>query len=166
MKKVWNVFVLTLAINFVAVAGGVAYLYGQGRLDRKRVDAIRLVLYPPPATQPAATQPLDARNGNEPVLRLGELLEQKSGLSTGEQLSLLQGRSFNAQDGRTGPASSRKTGGKARLLFQQFAQPQHRLVPVPGVERLCGSGLRRRRRGRAPARSRRPFGVPRPCPYR
>jgi flagellar motility protein MotE (MotC chaperone) len=96
VKKAWNVFVLTLALNFVAVAGGIAYLYGQGRLDRRRVEAIRLVLYPPPAPQPAATQPAGASNGNEPVLRLGELLEQKSGLSTGEQLSFLQ-QTFDAR---------------------------------------------------------------------
>jgi hypothetical protein len=97
VKKLWNVFVLTLALNFVAVAGAVAYLYGDGRLDRKRVDAIKLVLFPPPATQPAASQPAaDAGRGVGPVLKLGELLEQKSGLSTGEQLSFLQ-QTFDAR---------------------------------------------------------------------
>ena len=95
MKRLWNVFVLTLAINFLAVAGAVAYLYNQGRLDRARVDAIKLVLYPPPTTQPAATQPAEAR-GVEPVLNLGQLLEQRSGLSTTEQLDFLQ-QTFDAR---------------------------------------------------------------------
>lgn len=101
MKKLWNVFVLTLAVNFLAVVGAVAYLYASGHLDPTRVKAIRALLYPPPAAQaPAATQPAaeaGRRTGaGEPVLRLGELLEQKSGLSTSEQLSYLQ-QTFDAR---------------------------------------------------------------------
>jgi flagellar motility protein MotE (MotC chaperone) len=95
MKKLWNVFVLTLAVNFLAVAVGVGYLYNDGRLDRKRLDAIKAVLYPPPATQPAASQPAD-EGRPEPVLNLGELLEQKSGLTVSEQLSFLQ-QTFDAR---------------------------------------------------------------------
>jgi flagellar motility protein MotE (MotC chaperone) len=95
MKKLWNVFVLTLAVNFLAVAVGVGYLYNDGRLDRKRLDAIKAVLYPPPATQPAASQPAD-EGRPEPVLKLGELLEQKSGLTVSEQLSFLQ-QTFDAR---------------------------------------------------------------------
>jgi flagellar motility protein MotE (MotC chaperone) len=95
MKKLWNVFVLTLAVNFLAVAVGVGYLYNDGRLDRKRIDAIKAVLYPPPATQPAASQPAD-EGRPEPVLKLGELLEQKSGLTVSEQLSFLQ-QTFDAR---------------------------------------------------------------------
>jgi flagellar motility protein MotE (MotC chaperone) len=95
VKRLWNVFVLTLALNFLAVAVAAGYLYSDGRIDRKRVDAIRLLLYPPPATQPAASQPAD---GHElgPVLRLGELLEHKSGLSANEQLQFLQ-QTFDAR---------------------------------------------------------------------
>ena len=95
MKKLWNVFVLTLAVNFVAIAGAVAYLYKDGRLGRKQVDAIKAVLYPPPATQPAASQPAE-KSAPEPVLQLGELLAQKSGLSTTEQLDFIQ-QTFDAR---------------------------------------------------------------------
>jgi hypothetical protein len=96
VKKLWNVFVLTLAVNFLAAAGGVAYLYNAGRLDRARVGAIRDILYPPPAPKPAATtRPVgDAEHG--PELRLNELLEQKSGLSTAEQLEFIQ-QTFDAR---------------------------------------------------------------------
>lgn len=97
MKKLWNVFVLTLAINFVAVVCAVAWLYSDGRLDPERVRAIRAILYPAPTTQPASSQPADdARGPGEPVLRLGELLAQKSGLSTSDQLSFLQ-QTFDAR---------------------------------------------------------------------
>lgn len=95
MKKLLNVFVLTLAANFLAVAGAVAFLYKDGRLDRKRFEAIRLILYPPPAPAPAATQPTHAARV-EPVLQLGELLAQKSGLSTAEQLEFIQ-QTFDAR---------------------------------------------------------------------
>ena len=99
MKKLWNVFVLTLAINFLAAAGGVAYLYNAGRLDRQRVQAIRDILYPPPAPpKRAATQPAGAETAPEPVLKLNELLEQKSGLSTAEQLEFIQ-QTFDARMG-------------------------------------------------------------------
>ena len=95
MKKLWNVFVLTLAVNFLAVVVAVAYLYNDGRLDRRRIDGIKALLYPPPATQPAASQPADDRTP-EPVLKLGELLEQKSGLTASEQLTFLQ-QTFDAR---------------------------------------------------------------------
>jgi hypothetical protein len=95
MKKLWNVFVITLAVNFLAVVVAVGYLYGDGRLDRRRIDGIKALLYPPPATQPAASQPVEEESA-EPVLKLGELLEQKSGLSTGEQLLFLQ-QTFDAR---------------------------------------------------------------------
>lgn len=95
MKKLWNVFVLTLAVNFLAAVGGVAYLYNAGRLDRQRVGAIRDILYPPAAPKPAASQPADPAD-TEPVLRLNELLEQKSGVSTSEQLEFIQ-QTFDAR---------------------------------------------------------------------
>ena len=95
MKKLWNVFVLTLAVNFLAVAGGVGYLYNAGRLDRKRLESIWLVLYPPPPPPAATTQPAEAKS-SEPGLALGELLAQKSGLSTTEQLEFIQ-QTFDAR---------------------------------------------------------------------
>ena len=96
MKKLFNIFVLTLAVNFVAVAAGVAYLYKDGRLDRQRVQAIKLVLYPPPPPAPVpSTQPAKG-SASEPVLQLGELLAQKSGLSAAEQLEFIQ-QTFDAR---------------------------------------------------------------------
>ena len=96
MKKLWNVFVLTLAVNFLAVAGGVGYLYKAGRLDRKRLESIWLVLYPPPPPPTvAATQPAEPKS-SEPALVLGELLAQKSGLSSTEQLEFIQ-QTFDAR---------------------------------------------------------------------
>ena len=37
MKRLWDVLVLTLALNFLAVAGAVGWMYQSGRIDRQRV---------------------------------------------------------------------------------------------------------------------------------
>ena len=41
MKKLWNILVMALAVNFVALLAGVGYLYQSKRLDRERALAIR-----------------------------------------------------------------------------------------------------------------------------
>jgi len=48
MKRLLNVLMLTLAMNFLVVAGAVGWLYQGGRLNRERVNQIKLVLFPPP----------------------------------------------------------------------------------------------------------------------
>jgi len=47
MKKLFDVIVLLLALNFLALAGGVAYLYQTHRVDRQRAIAIKEILFPP-----------------------------------------------------------------------------------------------------------------------
>ena len=42
MKKLWNILVLALAINFVALVAGVGYLYQSKRLDL--YNAVGLVM--------------------------------------------------------------------------------------------------------------------------
>lgn len=96
MKRLFQAMVLLLAMNFLAMAGGVGWLYKEGRLDRQKMRAIREVLFPPPpkpagpATQPA-TQPSVA-----PLLKLEELLAKSAGRPAAEQLEYIR-RSFDAQ---------------------------------------------------------------------
>src|SRR5688500_502986 len=79
MKKLLNILVLALAVNFVALLAGVGYLYQSKRLDRERVHAIRDLLFPPHAPDGAATtQPTD-RATTQPVLKLEELLAAQAG---------------------------------------------------------------------------------------
>ncbi|HVT89475.1 MAG TPA: hypothetical protein VHD56_11525, partial [Tepidisphaeraceae bacterium] len=59
MKKLLTVVILTLALNFLAVAGGVGWLYQSGKLDRTKVAAIKDILFPKPVDQPT-TQPAEA----------------------------------------------------------------------------------------------------------
>ena len=98
MKRLLNVLVLTLAMNFMAIAGLVAWLHQTNRLDRGKVQAIREILFPParsaaPATQPAS---VEAAPTTQPILRLEELLARSAGRSATEQVQFIQ-QAFDAQ---------------------------------------------------------------------
>jgi len=96
MKKLFSAIMIVLALNFLAVAGGVGYLFQQKKLDREKVYAIKDLLFPPPAsTETATTQPVDDPT-SRPTARLDELLAKKTGMSTGEQVDFLQ-QTFDAQ---------------------------------------------------------------------
>jgi flagellar motility protein MotE (MotC chaperone) len=91
MKKLFNVVVLTLAINFLALAGGIGYLYQSKRLDKEKVHAIREMVFPTsaPSTQPAALD-LSEIAATRPVLNLEALLASASGLPAAEQVEMIQ----------------------------------------------------------------------------
>jgi hypothetical protein len=110
MKRLWDLLVLTLALNFLALAGGLGYLYQTGRLDRGRVGKVKEVLFPP-TTQPAATtQPA----GEAPTSsqQLDALLAQHAGLPAGQQVDFIR-QTFDAQmaelDRRTRELADLKT---------------------------------------------------------
>jgi hypothetical protein len=91
MKKLGLVALIVLALNFLAVAGGVGWLVGSGKLDKDKVREIGKVLFPAPpapATQPAK----DARDPatTQPMLRFDELLERQTGKTAAEQVAFLR----------------------------------------------------------------------------
>ncbi len=95
MKRVLNVVVLTLAVNFVLATAGVGWLAASGRLTKARVADVRKVLFPPPATQPTpATRPAVADGpadaSADPVTRLGAMLAKAAGRPPGERLADVQ----------------------------------------------------------------------------
>lgn len=94
--KLYNVVLLTLAINFLCVAGGVAWLWSSGRLGKAQVEKIVEVLFPPPAPGVAVeeTQPEDPTT--RPAPRLEELLAKASGRTAAEQVQFIQ-QAFDAQ---------------------------------------------------------------------
>src|SRR5437763_10152849 len=95
MKKLLSVLALTLALNFLAIAGGVGWLYQSGRLDRKNVAAIKEIVFP--ATVPADEAKDRAREAStRPSMRLEELLARQVGKPAGEQVEFMQ-RSFDVQ---------------------------------------------------------------------
>lgn len=94
MKKLFNVIVLLLAINFLAVAGGAAWLVKTQHVDRDKIKQIKNVLFPAPATQPT-TQPV-ADGANPPTLNLDQLVAKESGKSAAQQVEDIQ-HTFDAQ---------------------------------------------------------------------
>ena len=96
MKKLLNAIVITLAINFIALAGGVGWLVQSKKLDRERVQAIKLILFPAPVEEKPTTKPAPVDATTQPTLRLEELLAKESGRPATEQVQFIQD-AFHAQ---------------------------------------------------------------------
>ena len=95
MKKFATVVVLTLAINFLAAAGGIGYLFQSGKLDHDKAMAIKDIVFAPttaPSTQPSE----ESAPTTQPVNSLEALLAKASGRTAGEQVEFIQ-KSFDAQ---------------------------------------------------------------------
>src|SRR6476619_2541291 len=88
MKRLWNVLVLTLAMNFLAVAGAVGYLRQTGHLTRDRVSQIKLVLFPPPPPETPTSQPAPDPT-TRPTLVLEQLLTNRPNMTAGEQIKFI-----------------------------------------------------------------------------
>jgi BMFP domain-containing protein YqiC len=95
MKKLVTVVMLTLAMNFLALAGGVGWLYKQGRIDKEKIAAIKEILFPKPAVDVATTQPSEQPT-TQPIMRLEELLAHAAGRSASEQVEFIQ-HAFDGQ---------------------------------------------------------------------
>jgi glutaredoxin 2 len=95
MKKMLTVLVLALALNFIAAAGGVGWLYRTGHLDKSKLKQIREVLFPPPPP-PAPVQNVADEATTRPSLRLEEMMAKLTGRSAAEQVDYIQ-HTFDAQ---------------------------------------------------------------------
>lgn len=95
MKQLWNILMLTLAVNFLLVAGGVGYLVYDQRLNADTVADIRQLLYPPPPPPDATSDPVPEAPA-EPTLILDDLLAEYTGFSSAEKVEQVQ-HAFDAQ---------------------------------------------------------------------
>ena len=96
MKKLLSVFAWTLALNFLALIGGLAILYRAGNLNREKVQQIKELVFAP-ATQPTEEAVAAVRDpATQPTLKLEEMLAKVSGRSASEQVEFMQ-RTFDAQ---------------------------------------------------------------------
>lgn len=95
MKKLINVLMIVLALNFLAVAGVVGWLSKTAGVNHEKIAAIRAILFPP------TTAPTDNTNSlqeptTQPTLKLDELLARASTRPSGEQVEIVQ-RSVDVQ---------------------------------------------------------------------
>jgi len=91
IKKLFNAIVLVLAINFLAVAGTVGWLFQSGKIDREKLAAIReLVMATDAPPEVVATQPATQPAPQNSLVKLDELLSRYAGRGTGEQVELIQ----------------------------------------------------------------------------
>jgi hypothetical protein len=90
VKKLSIVVLLMLALNFLAVAGGVGYLFGTGKLDGDKAKQIGAILFPePPAPEPKVEEQPDPAT-TQPLLRLDTLLNQTADKSVAEQVEFIR----------------------------------------------------------------------------
>ncbi len=90
IKKLGLVVLLVLAINFLALAGGVGYLVSSGKLDKDKGKEIAKILFPEPVpTSQPSTQPSES-DSSDPLLSIDELLVKTTGMSAAEQNEFLR----------------------------------------------------------------------------
>src|SRR5438309_1472978 len=95
MKKLLNILLITLGVNFLVAAGGVAYLFKTGALTKEKITAIKVMLGP--ATTQAVVEKKDQIDATtRPTMKLEELLAKVSGRPAGEQVEFMQ-RTFDTQ---------------------------------------------------------------------
>ncbi len=100
IKNLFTAVVVLLAINFLAIGGGVGWLWNGHHLDREKITAIKEILFAP-ATQPAAAPGVATTappNGlaSDPMQRLEALLARQSGHTPAEQMDYIR-QSFDQQ---------------------------------------------------------------------
>ncbi len=92
MAKIVNTLMLVLALNFLAIAGGVGWLVYGGHLDKERVTAIKGIMFPLPEAKVEEA----AKPATQPVHPLDQLLAKYTGFSSDEKLQQAQ-QAFDAQ---------------------------------------------------------------------
>jgi hypothetical protein len=151
MKKLLTVFAWTLALNFLALIGGIAVLYRAGTLNRDKVHQIKELVFAP-ATQPTEQKVEPRDPTTQPTLKLEEMLAKVSGRSASEQVEFMQ-RTFDAQmavldrrfqelqsqrktveDARTQLDRERQTLGAGQQKLAAAQQQQNKLAEDKGFQ--------------------------------
>src|SRR5262245_29787430 len=95
ITRIFTVVMLTLALNFLAAAGGIGWLWNQGKLNREKVSAIKELVFKETVESAPTSQP-SADATTQPVVQLDELLDRASGRSATEQVEFIQ-HTFDAK---------------------------------------------------------------------
>src|ERR1700683_4834261 len=92
MKKLFMVIILTLALNFLAAAGGVAWLFQSGRLDHAKLKQMRQLVFAPPPAAPSQAGETSATYRPS----LDDMMAKQSGRSATEKVEFIQ-RTFDTR---------------------------------------------------------------------
>lgn len=87
IRRLMLVFVVAMAVNFLALAGGVGWLALDGRLTRESLKQVQAALFPP-APAPEAAQ--EEAPTTQPLVRIDELLAKHSGFPAAQQVLAVQ----------------------------------------------------------------------------
>jgi flagellar motility protein MotE (MotC chaperone) len=121
MKKLFHVLTLLLTVNFLALLGGVGWLWKSGHLDKARAVAVKEVLFPKPESPGPAPGPAKAA-ATQPFVNLDELLARHAGKRAGEQVEVIQ-QSFDVQS-----AQLDRKRRELEALAEQVAREQKALA--------------------------------------
>jgi hypothetical protein len=114
MKKLLNIIMITLGVNFLLMVGGIGYLFKTGALTKEKIATIK-VLLGPATTQAAVEVKKDlAAASTQPTVKLEELLAKVSGRPAGEQVEFMQ-RTFDAQMAQL-DRREREVGARQQLV--------------------------------------------------
>jgi hypothetical protein len=95
MKRLLNVLVLALAVNFVVVAGAAGWLLQSRRIDRQKLLAIKAIVFPAPAAP--TTRPIsDDAPTTQPMIKLEELLVSATGRTASDEVDSIR-HAFDTQ---------------------------------------------------------------------
>jgi len=95
IRKLTTVLIVTLALNFLAGAGAVGWLFYSGKLDKDKFKSIKEIVFIPEIAEVPSTQPTTAPAA-DPLMKLDELLAERVGRPATEQIQFLQG-AFDAR---------------------------------------------------------------------
>jgi hypothetical protein len=114
MKKLLNIIMITLGVNFLLMVGGIGYLFKTGALTKEKIATIKELLGPA-TTQAAVEVKKDlAAASTQPTVKLEELLAKVSGRPAGEQVEFMQ-RTFDAQMAQL-DRREREVGARQQLV--------------------------------------------------
>ena len=93
IKNLLTAVIVMLAINFLAIGGGVGWMVSSHHLDKDKAIAIKAILFSPatqPTTAPAITTAATTAPAANATQRLEALLAKQSGHTPSEQMDYLR----------------------------------------------------------------------------
>ncbi len=91
IKKFGLVILIVLSLNFLALAGGVGWLWSSKQIDAEKLLALKDLVFPKPVpvVEEAKKSEIDPAT-TQPILRLERLLEQTNGKSAADQVEFIR----------------------------------------------------------------------------